>query len=168
MMPPDEHCADPKKSAGYVGPNATAPLWRCRIVRAIAVAIAGILVWELGWAWRERSGYEIDVIAQMPAGGNAWEPTFFISGAPVRAKLVIRDGFGESWVRLHDPARTPARPTTILVQGGGADRASPAAIEQAVPLIIRARGHKCTVVVDLRGPRVKAGECVGTDAYQEH
>jgi hypothetical protein len=159
MRPEDRY--DPTEAPDYLGPRETIPLWRWRPARIVATVIASIVAWEAGWAWQNRSGYEIDIVAQMSAGGSAWGPDLFIGGEPVRTKHVVRDAFGETWLRLHDPVRVPARPTKIVVQGSTADG------KQVIPLNVRARGRKCAVVVDLRGPQATAGACVGTSAYEE-
>ncbi len=157
MRPEDRY--DPTQAPDYLGPRETIPLWRWRPARIVATVIASIVAWEAGWAWQNRSGYEIEVVVQMPADVARWGPDLFIDGAPVRMKLVVSEGFGETWLRLHDPVRVPVRPTKIVVQGSTADG------KQVIPLNIRALGSKCTVVVDLRGPQATAGACVGTDIY---
>ncbi len=160
-MPAEDGFIDPTKSADYIGPKTTIPLWRLRPIRIAGTALAGILAWEAGWAWRDRSGHEIEIVVQMPAGGDARGPDLSIDGEPVRTRLVVREGFGETWLRLHDPVRVPVRPTKVVVDAGAGGM-------QVVPLDVRARGSKCTVVVDLRGPQATAGACVGTSAYHEH
>lgn len=160
-MPSEDGFIDPTKSADYIGPRKTVPLWRLRPIRIAGTALAGILAWEAGWAWHGRSVYEVDVVVQMPADGDAWGPDLSIDGVPVRTKLVVRQGFGETWLRLHDPVRVPVRPATAVVHAGDGGK-------QVVPLNVLARGGKCTVVIDLRGPHATAGACVGTDIYDRH
>lgn len=160
-MRPDDQRTDPTAAPDYLGPRKTIPLWRWRPARIVATALAGILAWEAGWAWHGRSGHEIGIVVQMPADVAGWGPDLFIHGEPVRTKLVVQKGFGDTWLRLHDPVRVPFRPTGIVVEGGAGDG------RQVIPLDVRARGSKCTVVVDLRGTQAMAGDCVGTSAYQE-